>query len=402
MKPNVYFLLICLVASALLVGCGDDDGETGPALGSAFIVQNTVQAPDAPRTVFLSVVSNLTDEIDLADAFEFNGGSRARVFNGQVYVFDSENLVVIKHNVDENNLLVEEDRFSVSQLGAASFNSQIAFVNDEYALVLPNGLRQFVIWNPTTMAIRSTIDFPSTIPDPFNTSNIGSINVSSDGKVYMGMAGLDFQNFSNVPGARVTIVDPVTEEVDVIFDETIAAGTEGAFDGDGNYYFNANGYFGLSRYIGIPQDAAQTMTRINQGEEAFDPNFNIATTSIGDLGLPQSVTMKMNGDAFLAIMIDQTDEELQGNPFTLTQEPPVKLLLGTTQTWESAVEVPFSDGLKSITDIFVIDGSFYGVAREFTNSSAESLSDIYRISDSGTLEKQTEGVGWIEYIARVR
>ena len=401
MKKTTYLFLICLLVNITLISCKDDDSDSGPTLESAYIVQNTVQAPDAPRTVFVNVLSSLTDEIDLADAFEFNGGARTRVFNGKVYIFDSERLLIIRHTVNENNKLVEEDRFSLSQLGIDSFNPMIAFVNEEYALIIPNGLRQFVIWNPTTMEISATIDFPASIPDPFVTSSLGSINVSPEGKIFIGMSGFNFADFSNVPGARVVIVDPVTESVEVVFDENIASGTEGAFDADGNYYFNANGYYGFGRYVGNPKDVAQTMTRINQGEPSFDPAFNISSTTIGNQSLPQSITMKMNGNEFLAVMVDMTNEELQVNPFSLSQDPPLKLLKGNVQDWESAVEVPFSDGVKSITDIFVIDGSFYGVAREFSNR--EGLpSDVYRVTDSNTLEKLTEGVGWVEYIAKIR
>ncbi|MEM8508658.1 MAG: hypothetical protein AAF717_12550 [Bacteroidota bacterium] len=374
----------------------DDD------LPSAYIVQNTVQTPEGGRTVFVSVLSSLTDEVRLDDAFEFNGSARARTFNGKVYVFDSEELLVIRYAVNDDNTLQEEDRFSMAQLGAAGFNSQIAFVNDQYALTLPNGLRQFVVWNPTTMEVRGTIDFPPSIPDPFNTSNIGSINVNENGEVFIGIAGVNLGSGTNVPGARVAIVDPVSGTVDVVFDETIASGTEGSFDGEGNYYFSANAYFGIARYLSFPPDVAQTITRINQGERVFDPNFNVSSTLVGGEGLPASVTIKINGDEFLYLMIDATEEELTQNPLFLVQGPSVKVFLGDVSDWEGAVEVPFSDTTKSISDIFVVEDSFYAVARNFIDSSADSASDVFRITSSGTLEKMTEGIGWIEYIARVR
>lgn len=403
MKITHWFFICFIALTFTLMSCSSDDDNPEPSsTESVYIVQNTVQAPDVPRTVFISVISNLTDEVDLADAFEFNGSVRAKAFNSKIYVHDSERLLVIKYEINENNKLVEEDRFSMAQLGASSFNSQIAFVNDEYALTLPNGLRAFVIWNPTTMEVTSTIDFPSSIPDPFNTSNIGSINVSSDGKVFIGMAGFDGTTSSNIVGARVAIVDPVNGTVEMVFDENIASGTEGGFDGEDNYYFNANGYFGFARYLGNPPEVAQTITRINQGESAFDPTFNISSTSVGAQGLPASVTMKISGDEFLYVMVDLTEDQLLQNPFALIQGTQARLFHGTVSNWEGAVEVPFSDETKSITDIFVIEGSFYGVARDFSNSSAESVSDIYRITENSTLEKQTEGVGWIEYIAKVR
>lgn len=374
-------------------------------LPPAYIVQNTVQAPNVPRTIFLNVISSLTDEIDLADAFEFNGGSRVRVFNGKVYVFDSERVLIIKHAINENNVLVEEDRFSLAQLGVGGFLGIIAFVNDEYAVLRPIGVRQFIVWNPTTMEVRGTIDFPADSPDNFITSNIGTVSVSPDGKVFIGVSAFAATAApNNTPGARVMIVDPVAGSVDVVFNENIAAGTEGAFDGQGNYYFSANGYFGFARYFGFPAEVAQTMTRIKPGELTFDSEFNIPATSIGGLNRPQNSTFKMIGNEFLLGVVDLTEDELGAlvNPLDLLVSAPIKLMRGNVENWESAVEVPFSDGNKTLTEFFVVDGSFYGVARNILDSSVGSESDIYRFTESNTLELMTTGVGWVEYIERVR
>ncbi|MEM1406581.1 MAG: hypothetical protein AAGG59_07395 [Bacteroidota bacterium] len=390
---------------SLMVGTQSGTGTiTDNDLAPAYIVQNTVQAPDAPRTIYLNVLSDLTDEIDLADAFEFNGNSRVRVFNGKVYIFDSERVLIIKHSISENNVLVEEDRFSLAQLGVGGFLGIIAFVNDEYALLRPSGGRQFVVWNPTTMEVRNTIDFPADSPDSFITSNIGTVSVSPDGKVFIGVAGFSFGALpNNTPGARVMIVDPVAGSVDVVFNENIAAGTEGAFDGQGNYYFSANAYFGFSRYFASPAEVEQTMTRIKPGELSFDSEFNIPATSIGGLNRPQNSILKIIGNEFLLGVLDLTEDELGAlvNPFDLATGA-IKLLRGNLENWEAAVEVPFSDGNKTMTDLFVVDGSFYGVARDFSDSSVGSESDIYRFTESNTLEKLTTGVGWVEYIERVR
>ncbi|MEM0938959.1 MAG: hypothetical protein AAGI25_04110 [Bacteroidota bacterium] len=406
LRRKISYFLVSLFAVSLLTNCSeDDDPELGDGTETpAYIVQNTVQAPDAPRTIYLNVLSDLTDEIDLADAFEFNGASRVRVFNGKVYVFDSERVLIIKHSINENNVLVEEDRFSLTQLGVGGFLGIIAFVNEEYALLLPGGLRQFVIWNPTTMEVRNMIDFPADSPDNFSISNIGTVSVSPDGEVFIGVSGFGFgAPPNNTPGARVMIVDPVTGSVDIVFNENIAAGTEGAFDGQGNYYFSANGYFGFARYFADPAEVEQTMTRINRGELSFDSEFNIPVTSIGGLGRPQSLTFEIIGNEFLIGVLDLTEDELGAlvNPFDLATGP-IKLLRGNLQNGEAAVEVPFSDGNKSMTDLFVVDGSFYGVARDFFDSSVGSESEIYRFTESNTLELMTTGVGWVEYIERVR
>ena len=262
-KPTIKNLLLLLFASSIFFACSEDK-DTEPTGEPAFIIQSTVQTPDGTRTVYFNVLSSLTDEVNIADATEFNSNSRMMVYNGKVYVFDSENVEIIRFSVDENNDLVEEDKLSVVGLGASGFGGTNAIVSDQHAIAFAQGIRQFVFWNPSTMEITGTLDYPDIIPDAFRAGFNASID--GNGRVFYGFSGFDFATFSNKPGARIIIIDPVAQTAETIFDEDVAAGTEGAVDGNGDYYFSADAYLGFARYlVAENRDTVQTIQRIRRG-----------------------------------------------------------------------------------------------------------------------------------------
>lgn len=377
----------------------DDD------LPTAFIIQSTVQSPAGDRTIFLNVFSEFPDQVNIADAIEFNSNSRFTTFNGKVYVFDSENVEVLRFAVDENNNLVEEDKFSMAGLGVNGFGSANAIVSDQHAVSEVQGVRQLVFWNPTTMEITGTVDYPDIIPQAFRGGLTGAID--GDGRVFFGFSGFDFGTFSNQPGARVLIVDPVAQTLEPLFDEDVAAGTDGDVDANGDFYFNADAYFGFGRYVvPVNRDTIQTIQRVNRGENTFDPDFNLRASDITPEGYPQMAAFgfRILGDRFASIFLAGTEQEIAANPQGAIAQGalPRVIYTGSTTNWQGT-QIPFSDSEKALATLFVVDGELYVVATNLTGGgSSDFNNDLYRITSSNTLEKVTSTVGFFENIAKVR
>ncbi len=406
-KPTIKNLLLLLLVGSIIFACSEDDDMAGPTGEPAFIIQSTVQTPDGTRTVYFNVLSSLTDEVDIADATEFNSNSRMMVYNGKVYVFDSENVEIIRFSVDENNDLVEEDKLSVVGLGVSGFGSSNAIVSDEHAIAFVQGVRQFVFWNPSTMEITGTLDYPDIIPEAHRAGFNASID--GNGRVFYGFSGFDFATFSNKPGARIIIIDPVAQTAETIFDENIAAGTEGAIDGNGDYYFSADAYFGFGRYlVAENRDTVQTIRRINRGESTFDPSFNMLVSDITDEGYPQLGIggLRINGDRFITVLTAGTEEEIAANAQAAIFQASLgrKLYVGSTSDWKGT-EVPFNDPSKALNVVFPINGELYVVATNSDPSvggSTDLVNDLYRLTENNTLEKLTSTPGFFENMARIR
>ncbi|MEM8765750.1 MAG: hypothetical protein AAGD88_18185 [Bacteroidota bacterium] len=377
----------------------DDD------LPAAFIIQSTVQSQAGDRTVFLNVFSDFPDEVDISEAIEFNSNSRFQVYDGKVYVFDSENVEVIRFGVDENNELIEEDKFSMAGLGVSGFGTANAIVSDQHAVSGVQGVRQLVFWNPTTMEITGTVDYPDIIPQAFRGGFTASID--GDGRVFFAYSGFDFSTFSNQPGARVLIVDPVAQTLEPLFDEDVAAGTDGDVDANGDFYLNADAYLGLGRYlVPVNRDTIQTVQRINRGETTFDPTFNLLTSDITPEGYPQTAAFgfRISGDQFASIFLAGTEQEIAADPqgALLQASIPRVLFAGSTTDWEgSAIE--FNDASKALATLFVVDGEFYVVATNpLGGGSTDFNNDLYRLTTSNTLERVTSTVGFFENMAKIR
>lgn len=399
-------LLVLLGSPFLFTGCSDDD-DNDPVGEPAFIIQSTVQTPDGTRTVYFNVLSSLTDEVDIADATEFNSNSRMKVYNGKVYVFDSENVEIIRFGIDENNDLIEEDKLSVIGLGASGFGGTNAIVSEQHAIAFVQGIRQFVFWNPSTMEITGTLDYPDIVPDAFRAGFTAPFD--NDGRVFYGFSGFDFATFSNKPGARLVIIDPVTQTAETIFDENIAAGTEGAIDGNGDYYFSADAYFGFGRYlVAENRDKIQTIQRVRRGENTFDPSFNLLASELTDDNVPQmsSGGFHIVGDRFFAVLNGGTDEEIAANPQAALFSASLgrNLYVGSTADWKGT-KIPFNDDTKAFTIVFPIAGEVYVVASSTDPATAggtDLVNDLYRVTESNTLERLTSTPGFFENMARIR
>ena len=402
MKRMSKILILTTFTSFIFFACSDDDAT--PSQNPAYIIQSTVQTPDGTRTVFLNLISSLTDEVDITEAIEFNSNSRFKVYNGKVYVFDSENVEVIRFGLDDSNDLIQEDKFSMVGIGVSGFGPSNAIVSEQHAVSLVQGIRKLVFWNPSTMEITGTIDYPDIIPESFR-SGFGAA-VDADGRVFIGFSGFDFATFSNQPGARLFIIDPFSQTLETIFDEEISAGTDGAVDGNGDYYLSADAYFGFGRYrVTENRDTIQTIQRVNRGENTFDPTFDLLVSDITDEGYPQMGAggLQIKGDLFTAILLAGTDEEILANPqAAFSGTMPRKLYTGSTTDWKGT-EIVFNDDTKVLNVVFVVDGEFYAVASDpQTSGSTNFGNDLYRLTEDNTLEKLTTTFGWFENMARIR
>ena len=403
MKQLIKSLILIMLTSSLFIGCSDEDGVDA-SQGPAYVIQSTVQTPDGTRTVFLNVVSDLTGKVDIAEATEFNSFSRFKVYNGKIYVFDSENVEVVRFAVDENNDLVEEDKFSMAGLGVSGFFPSNAIVSEQYAVSIAGGIRKLVFWDPSSMEITGTIDYPDIIPESFRTGFGESID--EDGRVFFGYSGFDFDTFSNQPGVRLLIVDAVNQTLEPLFDKDIAAGTDGAVDGNGNYYHNADAYFGLARYHPAPEnrETVQSIQRINRGENTFDPTFRVLASDITNEGYQQIAIdgFQIVGDRFAAVFLAASEEEILADPQAVFGGLPRKLYTGSTTDWKG-VEIAFDDAEKTLNGVFTVDGEFYVVASNLANRGSTDFSnDLYRITTFNTLEKLSSTVGWLENFAKIR
>ncbi|MEM8893111.1 MAG: hypothetical protein AAGC88_00955 [Bacteroidota bacterium] len=379
-------------------------GQTGTGtitdddLPPAYLLQVETQTPEGDRLVYLVVSDQIDDPIDLGEAIEIGGVSRIRSYNGKVYAFNGETLEVIRYGLDETNTPVEEDVFSMANLGLQTFASAIAFASDTRAIYVDANIQQIVIWDPTAMEIVNTIPFGDNFPA---SAQFDRPAVNAEGKVYLATVGLDFTTFQVGAGAQVVIIDPVAETVEVVFDETLPSGNVGLLDMAGDYYFTANTYFGIGHNFNIELQPTPAIYRILNGQNTFDPDFILDGATTNEDGYPDILHYTVSGDRYVVVAHDDSTGPLSDKDLFSAFSAPWLLYTGTVGEW-NAVRVPAAEGELFLFAPYIVDGEFYTTPTFIDDRGADAVNPLYRITASGTLETVTESPGFIRLVERIR
>lgn len=127
----------------------------GEGEGSLYVLATSVHTPDI-TTRYLTTVSSVdAGDLDLSNAVELPGGP-VFAHNGAVFAA-TQSQSIVRFDVDEDGRLVEGLTMSVAGLGVEpSFGNY--FASDERAFLLDSSSLRFVVWNPSTMEIITTLD----------------------------------------------------------------------------------------------------------------------------------------------------------------------------------------------------------------------------------------------------
>ena len=335
MKQVMKKLILLTMVGVAFSSCSDSDENIDPVdtADAAYLFQVETQTPTGERFVYMAITPTLDSEIDLSQAIELGGRSRIRTFNGKVYAFNGETLEVTRYGVGENSTDVnEEDKFSMANLGIPSFGSAIAFVSDTRAVYIDSDVRQIVIWDPTAMEIVSTIPFEDNFPP---SAQFDRPAISTDGKVYLATVGVDFTTFQVSPGARVVIIDPVNETVEVAFDETLPSGNVGMFDAAGDYYFSGNTYFGIGHNFNVEKQPSPIILKIENGETTFDSEFVLNGVQTNEDGYPDILHYTVEGDRYVVVAHDDSSGPLIEKDLRAAFSAPWLLYTGTVGEWNA-------------------------------------------------------------------
>jgi hypothetical protein len=260
-------------AAGSLFACSDGGPSVSPsqAQGGAAYVIATAVSTDTGASTYVALLDSLgslgAGELDLGGAREFGGWSDLGVIEPWVFVSSGEAPVVSRFRVDGRALV---------DAGTISFGSYVAdanFYNQE--LVSPTkayliGEGEFVIWNPSTLAITGTLAFPELAAregiEPYVALDRGA--VVRDGRMYVTVTWTDTENLNMLGDSRIIVVDV---EQDSVVDVLTAPCPDLAVadrDEQGNLYFSNWVYSpGATLLYG---DSPACVVRIPAGSEALD------------------------------------------------------------------------------------------------------------------------------------
>jgi hypothetical protein len=299
--------LPCLGLASPALGCSDD-GPTivaapeSPAGGPAYIL-STLISDDEGTTGYVSVLDSLAPQaIDYTQAREFPGAADAWVHDGAVFVTDPEQFTITKFAV-EGGALVEQGVVSFSAYGLSSFGFWLnTFVAADKAY-FSNGTTEYIVWNPTTLAITGTLPLPEASPRegfrPF-TAYSDRAAITRDGLLYQPFYYTDESYFLFAPASRILVIDVATDNVVSDIDAPCPGLDYGTIDEDGNIYFSSWVYAAGGAAV-LEQPATCVFELPVQGEPRVA--FTLADVTEGRQG--GVMRYVGNGRASLSVLHDE-------------------------------------------------------------------------------------------------
>ena len=236
-------IAVCAAAMAF-VGCGSDAAPTGPAASgtdSGYVVGSLVFGDDVD-TSYVNILQSLgVQTIDYDQAREFSGAADLWVHEGSVFVADGEALTITKYSVIGGQLS-EQGRLGFSGYGLTSFGFWLnAFVAKDKAYFL-NESAEYIVWNPETMTLTGTIEFPKPAAHgtlkPF-PGYADRASVLRDGKLYQAMYWTDDTYFQFSQDSQVLVVDVATDRVDSVISAPCPGLDFATSDSEHNLFFSS-------------------------------------------------------------------------------------------------------------------------------------------------------------------
>ncbi|MEM9864751.1 MAG: hypothetical protein AAF938_24325 [Myxococcota bacterium] len=395
---RLFLSALCAFAA---FACGDDDGampdapsaDSATPSGDIFIVANRVLTPSS-RTVFVHALSSMAaQELDAANAVEVNGRSRVRVFEDAVYIFDGESGRVIRYGVTSERAFVEEDEFSMAELGITRFRSSFAFLSAERAYYIDIPSEQVVVWNPSAMEIVSTFDLVGVVRDEGGAAG-GSVHVLGD-EVFMPIAWASTTTGEFFNEVAVLVLSASEDRTARIVTDARCAISGGAFVENEQLY--VLGDLGSGVYDFFTETAVQSpcLVRIGEGDTAFAADFALDMRAA--TGAPQVSNAVGNGRGSFVTRVFDTDFDVTTltNPATyfaleLWRYGVVSLPSGETEV----IDLPLS-GISF--DPLIIDGDYY--IQQVDED--EGRTTLFRL-DGSIATPSVSAAGDIQFAGRLR
>lgn len=390
----------CLVAGTML-GCSGTSDENGRGIDlseqPAFLVVQRILTPDG-RNVLLTAVPDLQAQmIDPTNAVILAGQSRALVYGGKVYGFAGEEAAVIRYGVDESFRFVEEDRFSMANLGISSFRSTILFISPNRAYYLDILEQRVIVFDPSAMAISGTFDVPEFVRPGLFTTTSPVMRIGDEVLV-----PLSFANGNNgqlEPSVVVVVLSAEEDRVLRVLSDDRCALSAGVVDlGDGQTYYavgdSADGSFDI---FGVQPLPPPCVLRTQVGSDRFDPSFVVDLRAL--TGRPHISAAIGRGDGTFLTRVYDADID----PATLTD--PVGFF--DLELWRFALVNP-AQATVSVFDQLplsglsfphsVVDGAYYGPVVDEDSG----RTTLFRLNDDGSVTESISLTGDIQRVARIR
>lgn len=350
-----------------IVSCSDDDStDITPdeaEAESAWLIGVSQDTPTG-SVLYMSVHEEMPKDVDVSSAVELGVNTSVSSYGEDVFTVNDNAGTITKWEVNKRTLeLSPSALLSVASAGFTGGLPAPLFISETQAFSIDIQEGAAVEWNPETMKVIETINFP---PNPLASIDPDAWSVAGEfqvinGKILMPIRYGKTDNcceFTDGGGAMVGVFDPLTNSVVYNQDPRSVAGHAVLKnDGSGNLYFPPSIYnTTIAEYFNHDNQPFHTILKVN-ADGSFDPDFELKLDEILPLKITREVTY-ISGNNLVLVYID-TDYETPGweNRFDFFSAQTHKVSIDLTTK-----EVqPFTgfDGYNSVNSFVIIDEKQY-------------------------------------------
>lgn len=390
------------LACAALGACGDDlgplpgddqdDGDDAPLYLAASWV-----ADDSGANTYVTLVDDLDSDLDFTDAIEIPGYGDAWVFDEWIFVSDGESPTVRRYRIGEDDELELDAEVSFLNTGvtsAAFYDNQIVSRTKAY-LANPGG-REYVVWNPETMAITGTMAWPEIdLEDDLDLfhSYMDRGGEVIDGYFFHGIyqhnENWDFFGSSSVIAVYDVATDQLVDTIEVPCPMMDVAST----GEDGSLYVSGWSYIPLSVEFGL--STTNCAARIDTASRALDSSwtFEFGERTGGHQGM--AVRVREGSAGTIAVFL--------GSDVDIEEATSIWDLDIAEDDWE-IYSIDLATREVAPTGTLMGSGSFYDTHiddRYYVYLPGDTETRVYE-EVGGAYEPRFSAQGWMSRLFRVR
>jgi hypothetical protein len=389
-------------------GDGDGDGDGGPD-GGVEPNDNALYAlmyevyDDVASNSYLHILRSLDDIEDLtpSEDREFAGGrAYLATYGGHIYIGSPEEPTVTRYEVADDGELTEAGVVSFANYGLTSgildaWTVNFISADKAYLFAYEQGLT--IIWSPTTMEILGEIEPVDEMFRDGLTINAGAAQVRGN-RLFRTLNWADYESYSWSNEGALTVYDTEADELLEVIPRTRCPSADNLShrDEQGNLYFG-NWIWSIANTL-MYDGAKNCVLRINDGEEDFDPDYELRFSDIFDGREGANFSYAADGKAFVSAFHDEeTSFNDETDPWEYAGTPVWRTYNLDIATLETTPVEGIGESSGAFTPIRLDGRQFLMVPFD-----GWSVMRIYEITDDTQAELKVEIPGWSYQFVKIR
>jgi hypothetical protein len=235
-------LFVSMTLMAVASGCGGGSGGGSGGNGDPqYAVASLVFDPNG-TTSYISLLPSLgAQTIDYSQAREVGGSADLWAYDGAVFIAQQSDVSITRFEVEDGQL-VEKGKISLANYGATEVGFwRNTFISPTKAYFL-NGSHDYILWNPTAMAITGTAPLPALEERAGYKIYPGYSDraaVLRGRRLYQPMYWTDDSFFQTTPDSRIIVFDVDSDQPVEVLTAPCPGLDYATVDDAGNIYFSS-------------------------------------------------------------------------------------------------------------------------------------------------------------------